>query len=162
MNFLALLPIFSSLIDRIFPDKAKQDEAKIELQKALNEAAAQEIQAKKEIITAEISQGGWASQWRAYLMLSCSLMIVCNWLLVPLLNALLAWTGFHMQALAIPTEAWTLMSIGLGGYVGERTVEKYSANKYQGSNKALFDAVRKIKGAPLTQDDVENINKTEE
>lgn len=162
MNFLALLPIFSTLIDRIFPDKEKQDAAKLELQKVLNEAAAQEIQAKKDIITTEITQGGWASQWRAYLMLSCSLMIVCDWMLIPLLNALFAWAGFHMEALVIPSEAWTLMTIGLGGYVGERSIEKYSANKYQGNNKALFDAVRSIKGAPLSQNDVDAINKTEQ
>ncbi len=40
MNFLALLPIFNTLIDRIFPDKEKQDEAKNKLAQII---AAQQV-----------------------------------------------------------------------------------------------------------------------
>lgn len=154
--FLALIPLFSTLIDRIFPDKEKADEAKIEMQRALNEANSKIIESQKDIITTEIGTGGWASQWRAYLMMCCTALIAFNWLVAPLLNAFLRLFGAEIITTPIPTEAWTLVTIGIGGYVGKETMGIYTQAKYGTDDKRFFDILRqKIFKSGMSQDQVD-------
>ncbi len=164
MNFITLLaPIFGTLIERLFPDKAKQDEAKIAMQQALNEAQieadkAQAIRdtAKAGIITAEINAGGWASNWRAYLMMVCIAIVGYNWIVVSLLNAFLTHWGAPIHAVDVPTELWTLITIGLGGYIGKETMTNYTQAKYGPVNDAkFFDVLRaKVFKSGMTQEQV--------
>lgn len=171
MDFLAILsPIFSKLIERLLPDQEKQNEAKIALQQALNEAnaelyKAQAVQdaAKKDIIVAEIQSKSIASNWRAYLMLVCIGIVGYNWILVSFLNAFLHFAGVQIAAVPVPTELWTLVSIGLGGYIGKETISNYSQNKYQGASpqndKVFFDILRKkIFKSGMTKEQVDALN----
>lgn len=152
---LALLPVLSSLIERIFPDKAEQDQAKIELQKALNEAEAKMAEAQKDVITTEMSQGGFASQWRSYLMIICIAIVGYNWILVSFLNAFLKPLGMPIDPVAVPTELWTLVTIGLGGYLGKETVSNFSQAKY-GNDKKFYDILRqKVFKSGMTQEQVD-------
>jgi hypothetical protein len=140
MGFGAILgllsPIFSDLIKRIFPDPEKQAEAEARFQElalqAQQEADKVEeatIDAKKEIITTEMGQGGWASQWRAYLMMICVSVVAYNWIIVSFLNAFLKPMGLPISAEAVPPELWTLVTIGLGGYYTKEAVSIHSQGK---------------------------------
>lgn len=142
MGFAAILgliaPIFSDLIKRIFPDPEKQAEAEARLQELLlnaqieaNKADAIENEAKKEIITTEMTQGTWFSDWRAKLMTMCTLMIGFNWIIVPVVNSLLYFVGTQITPNAIPSEAWVLLNVGLGGYIGEKTMATYQQGKVE-------------------------------
>lgn len=157
MGFLALLPIFTTLIERLFPDKEKQDAAKLAMQQALNSAQAAQDAAKKDIITAEINSGSWASNWRAYLMMVCISIVGYNWIVVSLLNAVLAPLGTPITAVPVPPELWTLVTVGLGGYIGKETMTNYTQAKYGDVNdKKFFDVLRaKIFKSGMSQDQVE-------
>src|SRR5688500_15621557 len=140
MGFAAILgliaPIFSDLIKRIFPDPEKQAEAQARMQELLlnaqieaNRADAVENESKKEIITTEMNQNTWFSDWRAKLMTMCTVMIGFNWIIVPSLNSLLYFFETQITTNAIPAEAWLLLNVGLGGYIGEKTMATYQQGK---------------------------------
>lgn len=140
MGFASILgliaPIFSDLIKRIFPDPEKQAEAQARMQELLLQAQTEaykadaiENEAKKEIITTEMNQGTWFSDWRAKLMTMCTLMIGFNWIIVPVMNCLLYFVGTEIKPNAIPPEAWLLLNVGLGGYIGEKTMASYQQGK---------------------------------
>lgn len=140
MGFAAILglvaPIFSDLIKRVFPDPEKQAEAEARMQELLSQAQAEaykaeaiENEAKKEIIVTEMSQNTWFSDWRAKLMTMCTVMLGFNWIAVPLLNALLKFIGTGIEPINIPSEAWVLLNVGLGGYIGEKTMATYQQGR---------------------------------
>lgn len=138
MDFGILATLFKTIIPLIFPDKAKAEEVNLEVQKVINEGKAEAYkaqgvrdQAKKDIITTEINSNSIVSNWRGYLMTACSLMIINSWILTPLLNAFLTPLGCPINAVPIPGEAWALMSIGLGGYIGEQGIKTYSNAKVE-------------------------------
>lgn len=140
MGFAAILgliaPIFSDLIKRIFPDPEKQAEAQAHMQELLlqaqmeaDKADAVENEAKKDIITTEMNQNTWFSDWRAKLMTMCTVMIGFNWILAPVLNSILYFLGTQIKPIEIPSEAWLLLNVGLGGYIGEKTMATYSQGR---------------------------------
>lgn len=142
MGFGAILgllsPIFSDLIKRVFPDPEKQAEAQYKLQELLNQAQIEAskfdtafIESKKEVITAEMNQGGWASQWRSYLMLTCISIVAYNWVVVSFLNAFLRPMGVPIDPVSVPPELWTLVTVGLGGYLTKETMSTYSQGKVE-------------------------------
>lgn len=151
-----LAPLFTDMIKRIFPDKEKQAEAELKmnelLMKAQAEAAKAEqvtMEAKKEVLITEMNTNSWFSDWRAKLMTMCTLMIGFNWLIVPVLNSLLYFLGTQITSVPIPSEAWVLVNIGLGGYIGEKTMQTYQQGKVDkaiaenpNNDKAFYDTLR--------------------
>jgi hypothetical protein len=131
-----LAPIFTDLIKRVFPDPEKQAEAEYKLQELLlqaqveaDKAEAADTEARRDVITAEMNQGGWASQWRSYLMMVCISIVAYNWVIISFLNAFLRPLGIPIEAVAVPPELWTLVTVGLGGYLTKETVSQYSQGK---------------------------------
>lgn len=165
MNWISLLvPIFNTFLTRVFPDPEKRAQAELEMQKAINAAQAEyskaqaiKDEAKKSVIVAEMQQSSWFADWRAKLMMGCTAMILFNWIIAPMLNAILNYAGMPIVTVPIPSEAWVLLNVGLGGYFTDQTVKSYTGNKY-GNDKGLFDIIREIKGKPLTQTDVDKVN----
>lgn len=155
-----LMPALSTLIDRLFPDKEKQDEAKLEMMRILNQAAAQEaeaqarqMEAQSAVIVAEAQSQSYAARnWRPHLMYCLMATYPVNWILFPILRAL----GLDIPALPIPSEYWTVLSIGLGGYIGNDMVKNYAQAKFD--DKKFFETYRKLKGS-LSQEEVDALNK---
>jgi len=129
-----------SLIDgvkSIFQQKLTNDADKIEasvklgelqlaLQQALLDADTKFAEAQQAVIVAEAqSQSVLARNWRPLLMLTFTFAFAWNYILAPLL-------GLHV--LDLPQDAWTLMKIGVGGYIVGRSAEKAVASYAAGSN----------------------------
>jgi hypothetical protein len=69
------------------------------------------LAAKTSIITAEATGESWMQRnWRPITMLTFLVLVVCD--------------SFGWLANPLASEAWTLLQIGLGGYVTSRGVEK--------------------------------------
>lgn len=147
--FSLISPILSDLVKRALPDPVQQADAQNKLQELLNEAQAKaaeiqvaEIQAKESIITTEMNQGGWASQWRSYLMMACISIVAYNWVVVSFLNAFLKPLGVPIDSVPVPGELWTLVTVGLGGYYTKESVNAYGQNKVEkakAENTAVID-----------------------
>lgn len=160
MNFALLIPIFSALIERLFPDKAKQIEANVELQKVINEAQAQQarseadrIESQSKVIVAEASSQSYAARnWRPHLMYTLMLIVGYNFIAMPILKIF----AVALPVIPLPSELWTLLSIGLGGYIGKDMVGHYSDAKF--NDKKYFDTIKKLFPKGLTPQQVEVLN----
>jgi hypothetical protein len=92
---------------------------KASLSKAMD-LEGQIIEAKKEIIVAE-AKGSWLQRsWRPVLMWVIILIIANNFVLAPYLNAFMGWSIM----LELPAQLYSLLTVGVGGYVAGRSAEK--------------------------------------
>ena len=74
------------------------------------------LDSKASIITAEATGQSWIQRnWRPITMLTFLALVVCD--------------SFGWLANPLASEAWTLLQIGLGGYVAGRSVEKVMNKK---------------------------------
>ena len=79
------------------------------------------IDAQQSIIVAEAQGGSWMQRnWRPLVMLMFALIIFNNYILFPYLSL------FTDKAVMLdtPPELWSMMKIGLGGYIVGRSAEK--------------------------------------
>ena len=121
MNWFSLVGSIFEPAAKLIDDLHTSDEERLQIKqemfklqveafKKAEEYETKLLDAKKTIITAE-AQGSWiASNWRPITMLTFLVLVV----------------GDSMGLLATPLapEAWTLLQIGLGGYVVGRSAEK--------------------------------------
>ena len=112
-------PILSDVVGRVLPaDKNKAQEIERELSMALMQNTAEiEKAAASVVITAT---------WRPILMLTITAIVGWNYLVAPLVElAVTLATGNQMPlSIPLPEELWTLLTVGVGGYVLGRSGEK--------------------------------------
>jgi predicted MFS family arabinose efflux permease len=110
---------------RFFPDKAEAAKEATALQANILSIAADQAKVETErgadVIEAE-AKGESALQrnWRPLLMFTFMAIIINNYILYPYLKAF--WQG--AMVLELPPEMWSILKIGIGGYVGGRSAEK--------------------------------------
>jgi len=110
-----LLPIFGDAIRRVFPDQEAQRRAEAEFSAALLARAGELEQAAAGIVAAEAKSEHWLTAcWRPIVMLTFTGLLVARWL------------GFAAPGLseAEVLKLWSIVELGLGGYVIGRSAEK--------------------------------------
>jgi hypothetical protein len=123
-----LAKILFSTIEKAVPDKDLQAKLKADLQTQLLQSNTQELQAAAKIIEAEAKAGWFASSWRPLLMYVLIFILVWNYILGPVIRLMLG----TVITFELPGDVWTLLQIGLGGYVVGRSGESIArtmANK---------------------------------
>ncbi len=111
----AVLNVGGKLIDRLFPDPAQRDAAKLELLRLQQAGELTELTERSSIVRTEAASEHWlAANWRPILMLTFGGLIVARWF------------GFAAPELseAEYIKLWDIVELGLGGYVMGRTAEK--------------------------------------
>lgn len=111
----AALNIGTQIIDRVWPDKEKQDAAKIELLRLAQNGELSEMATRADIVKTEAaSEHQITAIWRPLVMLTFTGLIVARWF------------GFAAPNLseAEYLKLWSIVEFGLGGYVVGRSVEK--------------------------------------
>jgi len=112
---LDILGIGAKLIDKIIPDKEAADKAKLELIRLEQEGALTELKAQSQIINTEAASQHWlAANWRPLTMLVFVALIVARWF---------GWAAPNLQEEEY-LKLWSIVELGLGGYVIGRSVEK--------------------------------------
>lgn len=103
------------LIKRFFPDPQEAAAAQMKLMEMAQKGELEEMSLRSGIVKAEAESENWlASSWRPILMLTFGGLIVARWF------------GFAAPEL---TEAeylklWSIVELGIGGYVIGRSAEK--------------------------------------
>ncbi|MGD9637830.1 MAG: 3TM-type holin [Alphaproteobacteria bacterium] len=124
----AILPVISSVIDKVIPDKEAAEKAKNEAQMQILSHSAEMDKAAANIVLAEAnSQKTLTSQWRPILMLSITAILINNFLIAPYAQALFG----ASVTLDMPDELWQLLNIGVGGYVVGRSGEKIADSLFK-------------------------------
>jgi hypothetical protein len=114
-----LAKILFSTIEKAVPDKDLQEKLKAQLQTQLLQSNTQELQAAAKIIEAEAKAGWFASSWRPLLMYVLIFILVWNYVIGPVIKI---FTG-AIISFELPGDVWSLLQIGLGGYVLGRSAE---------------------------------------
>lgn len=125
-----LAKILFNTVDKAVADKDLAAKLKADLQTQMMQSHTQELTAAAKIIEAEAKAGWFASSWRPLLMYVLIFILVWNYVLGPVIL-------FFFKAsitIELPGDVWTLLQIGLGGYVVGRSAESVArtmANKPQ-------------------------------
>lgn len=115
------------LINKFIPDKDKQAEAA----KAIEIEFTKQMELKQKVVLAEANSDDKATRlWRPRFMYLCMFMILTHWLLYsifPWFNLALSLNLWVPQSIPMPEWLVTIMEIGLGGYIGGRSIEKVTS-----------------------------------
>ena len=111
----ALVPILGDALRRLFPDTEARQKAEAEINAALIARAGELERAASDIVVTEAQSEHWLTAcWRPIVMLTFTALIVARWL------------GYSAPGIteAEALRLWSIVEIGLGGYVIGRSVEK--------------------------------------
>lgn len=117
----AILKIVAPIITRFFPDPEKQAEINLELQKALMDQQGKVYDAMQAVMTTDANQDDKYTKRARPTVVYWSMAFA----------TLIGVAGFfgHAQPMIdalrqIPTDLWTLMTVGIGAFGFSRSVEK--------------------------------------
>ena len=121
------------LIDEIFTSdeekmnfKVKLLELENDLNKVVIEAENKLIEAKRDILVAELKGDLWIQKaWRPLLMMTIIAIVANNYLVFPLLGIFFE----KVQMIDLPDKLWNLLVVGVGGYIASRGFEKVKGVK---------------------------------
>lgn len=121
----AAFDVGGKIIDRLWPDPAQRDQAKLKLMELQQSGALAQLAAQTElskgaadIVKTEAAGGFLASSWRPITMLVFVVLIVARWF---------GLSAPNLQE-AEYLKLWDIVQLGLGGYVIGRSVEKIVPN----------------------------------
>jgi len=110
-----LIPIVSSVLDKILPDHQAAADAKLKMLELAQKGELADLTARAEIVKTEAASQSWlASSWRPITMLTFTGLIVARWF---------GWAAPNLSE-AEYLKLWDIVELGLGGYVIGRSFEK--------------------------------------
>ena len=113
--------LFTGIREAVTGEKIADPSLKLALLKEIQDAESKMMEAQAKTIVAEATSEHWlVASWRPITMLSFVAIIVNNYIFVPYFNLL----GIPVVILDIPPDMWTLLQLGLGGYIAGRSGEK--------------------------------------
>jgi len=111
----AALNVGGKLIDRLFPDPAQRAQAQLALLEMQQKGELTELVERAGIVKTEAASDHWlAANWRPILMLVFGGLIVARWF---------GWAAPNLSE-AEYLKLWSIVELGLGGYVIGRSAEK--------------------------------------
>ena len=129
-----LAKILFNTVDKAVEDKDLANKLKADLQTQMLQSHTEELTAAARVIEAEAKAGWFAASWRPLLMYVLIFILIWNYILGPIIKFF-----FHAAiTIDLPGDVWTLLQIGLGGYVVGRSAESVArtmASKPQPFNK---------------------------
>jgi Holin of 3TMs, for gene-transfer release len=116
----------SKVLDAVVKDQELRRKLQADLELKLTEHLGKTEELEQAIVLAEIKSEHWLTRsWRPILMLTLLSFIVFVGLIIPLLDVVVgAPVPFNPRWQALPPQFWDFLSIGVGGYIGGRTLEK--------------------------------------
>lgn len=116
-----LLNVGNKIIDRLFPDPIERTKAQLELLKLQQNGELAQIVEQSKVVIAEIQSESWlVRNWRPMIMVLFGIIMLNNYIIIPWLKTF----GLPIAIMDIPPNMWSLLEIGMGGYVVGRSFEK--------------------------------------
>jgi len=114
-----LARVLFSTVDKAVLDKDLAEKLKAQLNTQLLQSGTEELKAAASIVEAEAKANWFAASWRPMLMYVLIFILVWNYIAGPIIKV---FTG-AVITFELPGDVWTLLNIGLGGYVVGRSGE---------------------------------------
>lgn len=120
-DFIETGKIVDSILDKFVSDKSERERLRADLNTIFLTEETKVLEKAADNVKAEIEGDSWLQRnWRPILMLSVVLIIVNNYILFPYLSIFTD----KVVILELPHDLFNLLTIGVGGYVVGRSVEK--------------------------------------
>ena len=144
MNLLQLISsIFeplTKLIDSVHTSEAEKLTAKTQLMVLQSQAVStaldhetKALEARRDIIVAEAKGESWlTSNWRPCIMVACMTATLAYWFGLTPTDPV---TGLSLLPLSVVNSMFDLVTIGVGGYIAGRSVEKTAASVVEALKK---------------------------
>lgn len=111
----------SNIAGKFIEDKDKLNQFEAELSSKMMDLNSKLVSYQRDIIVAETkSKSFLAANWRPIMMLSFVGIIINNYMVSPYLQLL----GIPFVVMEIPEDMWTLLHLGVTGYIVGRSAEK--------------------------------------
>ena len=123
-----LAKMLFSTVDKAIPDKDLAEKLKAQLNTELLKSSTEQLKAAASIVEAEAKSGWFSASWRPLLMYVLIFILVWNYIIGPVIKLVIG----TVITFELPGDVWTLLQIGLGGYVVGRSGESIArslANK---------------------------------
>jgi len=117
--FAPLLTTIFKTVDKAIPDKDLAEKLKAEMNMQLMQSGTEEMKASAKIIEAEAKSNWYVSGWRPTLMYLLILIVAWNYIISPILFLVIK----VKTQVDLPSDVWTLLTVGLGGYTIGRSGE---------------------------------------
>ncbi|MEK9741241.1 MAG: 3TM-type holin [Flavobacteriaceae bacterium] len=127
-----LAKMLFSTVDKAVLDKDLAEKLKAQLNIQLLQSSTEELKAAAAVVEAEAKSNWYVSSWRPTLMYILIFILIWNYILGPIVKI---FSG-AIITFELPGDVWTLLNIGLGGYVVGRSGESIArtmANKSNGN-----------------------------
>ena len=105
------------LIDNVHTSEEEKLQLRNELVKTQSEVAAKMLEYESKVVdiqaqvmTSEAKSNWFTASWRPITMITFLVLVVCD--------------SFGLLPFRLANEAWELLKIGIGGYIGARSIEK--------------------------------------
>jgi hypothetical protein len=125
------------VIDKLVADADLKERLKSEIKGKLIERDRVLIAARRDVVIAEGASESWLTRsWRPLLMYLLMSFLLFFGLLLPSVELVLGRplpTGSYLDR--IPEPAWNLLTLGLCGYVGGRTIEKIALGLFSSASE---------------------------
>jgi len=120
LNIIApLAKILFNTVDKAVLDKDQAEKLKAQLNTQLLQSGTEELKAAASIVEAEAKSNWYVAGWRPTLMYVLIFILVWNYILGPICKLFID----TIITFELPGDVWTLLQIGLGGYVVGRSGE---------------------------------------
>lgn len=117
----SLIEPITNIIAKAVPDADKRRELEAQIHTLLIAQETEFVKAARDVVVAEAQGESWLQRnWRPISMLVFVAVIANNYIIAPYVQAF----GGVAVVLDIPDGMWGLLTMGLGGYVVGRTIEK--------------------------------------
>ena len=126
-----LAKMLFSTVDKAIPDKDLAEKLKAQLNTQLLQSSTEELKAAAAIVEAEAKSNWFVSSWRPLLMYVLIFILVWNYIFGTILK-IFSGTVITFE---LPGDVWTLLNIGLGGYVVGRSGESIARTLASKQNK---------------------------
>ena len=114
-----------SILDEVVTTKEEKEEAKNRLVNMILQHALETDKLRSDIIKDEAKGNFLQRSWRPILMLCFGLIVIFGWVIYPTIRA---FDSSLPELDPVPVEMWSVLQIGIGGYIVGRSAEKISEN----------------------------------
>ncbi len=123
---------FNKIIDSYVNDLELRRKLKAELETNLMAHLGKSLELEQAIVLAEVKSEYWLTRsWRPLLMLCLVAFLVFVGFVLPMADLMAGRTlPFDPRWTALPEGFWDFLSVGVGGYIGGRSLEKIAAREF--------------------------------
>jgi Holin of 3TMs, for gene-transfer release len=132
----------TQVLDGFIKDTQTRHQLEADLKARLTDHLAEAVALQQAVVLAEVKSEHWLTRsWRPLLMCLLMAFLVLTGLVLPLGDLIIGHViPFNPHWQAVPPAFWEFLTIGMGGYIGGRSLEKIAGQVVGSKKRAISDS----------------------